>query len=405
MSCDAPARSAEMQQATEEIATADFYEDLAHALERQYERFAPYRTLCEIEDVTPADIRAMIADRDLAGIPPVPADWFKRHTSKGLFRELSHLEATGCWLLSSSTSGDHSYTWRTADDMRAIAASFSRGWHATPVARSLFFSPDRRYLERSWQRLSVDGRCTRPFATVPMGEAERVYGDLEYLVELNPVETERRGEAVLDLRRERLAAALERAEREGSAIGLSFSVLLLYPALKALPRSYAFGSNAYLVSGAGGWDGKKGSAVGEPIHKPTYVRELAERLGMPEQAWETNFLDIYGSTETGKAQIGWYSREVGDFLYEVGDDVRLYVIDPATGRPAGAGGRGYPRFLSSDGVEGCAGACVQQKDLVTVVSAGDDGAVTCFTHVARASGADGQGGVGCALEMAKGVRV
>ncbi len=389
----------------EQIGMSNFYEGLAHALERQYDLFEPYRTLCEMEDVTLADIRIMVADQDLASIPTIPADWFKRYASKGLFGDLSRPEATGCWLLSSSTSGDHSYTWRTADDMHAITASFSRAWRTIPVSRSLFFTPDRGFLERSWQRHSVDGRCTRPYATVPMGEAERVYDKLEYLAELNAAETQRHGEAVLDLRRDRLADALEYAEREGSAIGFSFSVLLLYPALKALPRRYELGANAYVLTGAGGWDGKKGSAVGEPIHKPTFVRETAERLGIPEQAWETNFLDIYGTTESGKAQAGRYSREAGDFLYEVGDEVRLYVIDPTTGRPAREGERGYPRFLSPYGVEGFAGACVQQKDLVTVVSARDDGAVTCFTGIARASGAEGQGGVGCALEMAEGVRV
>ncbi len=74
---------------------ADFYECLAEVIERQYRLYEPYQALCEMEDVTLADLKVMVADHELWRVPAIPADWFKRHLSQGLFRKLARPEATG----------------------------------------------------------------------------------------------------------------------------------------------------------------------------------------------------------------------------------------------------------------------------------------------------------------------
>lgn len=381
-----------------------FREDLVVALERQYDLFEPYRMLCELHDIGRSDLRTLLEQGEAWRVPAVPADWFKRAKSEGLFQRFSRPSGNGAWLLSSSTSGDYSYTWRTPADMDSIRRSFDRMWRSIAVDVALVCSPDPDVLARSGSRVAIDDRPTWPYATVPLRQANASYPEVHWLVQPRIADGAPDGTPVLEFQHECLLEQLERAEAERRPVGVCMSVLILYPALQALPRAFDLGRNAYIHTGAGGWDGKKGTAVGEPIHKPTYVRDVAERLGIPEDAWATNIRDGYGTTENGKVQSGGYSREWEDFVYELGDDVLLYLIDPVTEQPVGAGGRGFPRFLSPYGVEGFAGACVQQQDLITAVATNPDGSVRAFTHIARSTGPDDAGSVGCALTMAEEVR-
>ena len=155
---------------------------------------------------------------------------------------------------------------------------------------------------------------------------------------------------------------------------------------------------AIFVTGAGGWDGKKGTTQGDAIDKAEFVVEMCAKFSIPASAIPTNFVDVYGTAENGKAQAGFFSTDYGDYVFEVGDDVKMYVVD-GEGGLAREGVQGSPRFISPYGVEGNAGACLQQSDSVTVVSLADDGSVKRFTHVARASLAS------CAYEHAEGVRM
>jgi hypothetical protein len=289
--------------------------------------------------------------------------------------------------------------------MAAIQRSFAAMWGSIDVETALFFAPEPDRLARSGAQQAIDDKPTWPYATVPLRQAPRHYDQLIWLVQPSVADAAGTGRAGLEIQHDQLRAHLDRAEGDGAPIGLCMSVLMLYPVVRSLPRTYNLGERAYILTGAGGWDGKKGTAVGEPIHKPTYVREVAETLSIPESAWETNFRDVYGTSENGKAQLGTYSRAFEDFVYRVGDDVRLYVIDPVTETPSSVGGRGYPRFVSAAGVEGFAGVCVQQQDLVTLVEMAADGSAAAFTHIARSAGTEGSGGVGCALEMSEEVRV
>lgn len=384
---------------------SEWNDALVDALERQYDAFEPYRILCELQDVERSDLRAFVEGGEAWRAPVVPADWFKRSRSNGLFQRLSAADQQdGAWLLSSSTSGDHSFVWRTLADMATVSRSFDSVWRTTPVDTALFFSPDPDVLAETGRDVAIDDRTTWPYATIPMRQAAACYGETLWLLQPRQQDGAGIGAAGLELRRDLLIEHLERAEAEQRTIGLCMSVLALYPALRELPRSYDLGRNAFIHTGAGGWDGKKGTAIGESIHKPTYVREVAERLGIPEDAWTTNIRDNFGTSENGKAQGGAYSPEWEDFVYITGDDVMLYLIDPVTEQPVGVGGRGYPRFLSHYGWEGSASVAVQQQDLMTAVATNPDGSVRAFTHIARSSGAAGEEGVGCALSMIEGVR-
>ncbi|MBN1965259.1 MAG: hypothetical protein JW910_11485 [Anaerolineae bacterium] len=390
-----------------------FHERLAEVIDRQYALYEPYRTLCAMEDVSREDLHALITDDALHAIPAIPAEWFKRDKGKGLFKQLANFDLPGAWLISSSTSGDPSYIWRTEADRQAIADSFDRAYRHVPAAKSVAFSPTADFLQKVGERFAIDERPVLFYAVIPSRTAAAVFQDMDSLAQLNTLKTlwamvksRGKGRPVLELQTHMLRAAIENAVQTRTDLVFSASVLMLYPALSALPGPYALGDNAHFLTGAGGWDGAKGTTSGAAIHKPTYVREMSEKFGLlPERANE-HFWDIYGTTENGKAQVGHYVPEYEDFVFTVEEDtVRLYVIDPVSGEPATAGGQGYPRFVSPHGVDGFAGACVQQNDIVTVVSTNDDGSVRQFTHIGRASGGEGEGGVGCAFEMVEGVQL
>jgi hypothetical protein len=262
------------------------------------------------------------------------------------------------------------------------------------------------------QRFAIDEKPVTFYATVPSRAAENAFKDMDYMARLNLVRTawtmavsRGKGRPVLDLQTNLLVKVLQESEKNNTPLAFASSVLMLYPTLKNMPKEYRLGKNAYFLTGAGGWDGKKGSTQGSSIKKSQYVSDMCKKFDIPDEAVATNFWDIYGTTENGKAQVGSYSQEYQDFIFEVGEDVKLFVIDPLDGQPASRGQQGFPRFVSPYGVDGFAGVSIQQSDLVTVVSNCDDGSVRQFTHISRSSGEEGEGGVGCAYEMVEGVRV
>lgn len=389
---------------------SDFNQKLLPVMENQHRRFEPYRTLCEMENVSQKDLTEMVQDGDLHTIPAIPADWFKKEKGKGLFRQLADTGEKGGWLVSSSTSGDPSYTWRTSADVQVIADAFERAYRRVPQCPQLAFSPPPSFLEKIGKRFAIDDNQISFYATVPSSIAGEVFPDTHFMARLNTLKTiwamvksRGKGRPVIELQEDTLLETIEAAERNGARVLFSASILMLYPALKNLPRNYDLGANAFFLTGAGGWDGKKGMSQGNTTSKSQFVQEMCVRFNIPREAVATNFWDIYGTTENGKAQAGSYSFEYEDYVFETDDDVKLYIINPVTGEPAKAGEQGYPRFISPYGVDGFAGACVQQNDIVTVVATYNDGSVKQFTHISRASEEIGMGGVGCAYEMVEGM--
>lgn len=388
----------------------DFNQKLLPVIERQYQLYEPYQTLCEMEDVSQQDLTALVEAGELHAIPAIPADWFKKEKGKGLFKRLANAQEAGGWIVSSSTSGDPSYTWRTASDKQVIADNFERAYRHVPPCPQLAFSPTPEFLAKVGQRFAIDEQLTDFYATVPTITAGEVFPDTHFMAKLNTIKTiwsmvrsGGKGRPVIELQENTLVRAVEAAERDGTKLLFSASILMLYPSLKKLPRNYDLGANVYFLTGAGGWDGKKGMSHGEYTSKPDFVEEMCVKFNIPKLAVTTNFWDIYGTTENGKAQSGSYSFEHEDYIFEVDDDLKLYIMNPVTGQPAKAGEQGYPRFISPYGVDGFAGACVQQNDTVTVISTFEDGSVKQFTHISRALEIAGAGGVGCAYELVEGM--
>ena len=385
---------------------AEYIDALSEAMGKQYRTFAPYRALCDSQGVSWPDIKAMIAAEELYGIPAVPSRWFKRDAGRDTFRDLADQQQAGQWHVSSTTSGDPSYVWRTPADVEVVAQSYTEAYRKAPTCdKMLAFSAANQFLETIGPRFAIDDHKVDLFALIPSMTAEAVFSDMDALVHLNKtrtiwkmIRTLGKGRPVLEVDKEHLLEAVQQAAQNGTRLAFASVVLMLYPAVKALPGGFRLGENAIFVTGAGGWDGKKGTTQGDAIDKADFVVEMCAKFSIPASAITTNFVDVYGTAENGKAQAGFFSPKHGDYVFEVGDDVRMYVVDPE-GKLAREGEQGSPRFVSPYGVEGYAGACLQQNDTVTVVACADHGSVQRFTHITRPSQAS------CAYEHAEGVRV
>ena len=62
-----------------------FDDRLTSVMEKQFQVYEPYQTLCDMEGVAWPDIKAMIESGDLHAIPAIPADWFKQKKRQGAF--------------------------------------------------------------------------------------------------------------------------------------------------------------------------------------------------------------------------------------------------------------------------------------------------------------------------------
>lgn len=381
-----------------------FYDQLGQRIAAQYERYPIYREICRNHRVGRADLGRIIRDRELHRLPAVSATQFKK--SKGMYHDLVALDKPGTWLVSSTTSGDPSYTWRTAADIESIEKSYAYAYSFTPKCHMLTFGPTTESIRRIGARFAVDDRPIAFYGSVPSGVADRVFPSMEHLVELdlprtmlNMVVKLGKGRPVFRVNRKLILQETVRAVEQKAEISYASAVLLLHQALTRLEGAFPLGTGAYFVVGGGGWDGKKGSSTGEPIQKDHFIRDMCDKFEIPEARVATNFVDIYGTAENAKAHPGFYSAEHKDFVFRVGDDARLVIIDPKTLKPVGGRQRGNPIFISPHGAEGCAAACIEQNDTVEPVSFFEDGSVREYTHVARMTME------GCAYEYARGVNI
>jgi hypothetical protein len=259
---------------------SEFNDRLSEAMERQYRSFVPYRSLCDSQGVTWPDIKAMIAAAELYAIPAIPCSWFKRDRGKDTFRDLADQQKAGQWHVSSTTSGDPSYVWRTPEDIEVVARSYTEAYRRAPACdKMLAFSAANEFLKKVGSRFAINDHRVDLFALIPSTTAEVVFPAMDALVRLNTprtiwamVRTRGKGRPVLDVDRKLLLKTVQEAERNKTKLAFASVVLMLYPSLRELPGSYRLGEDAIFVTGAGGWDGEKGTTQGEAIDKPSFGR-------------------------------------------------------------------------------------------------------------------------------------
>jgi len=388
--------------------TLEFMSSCETALLAQYDRFELYGALCKQSGVHRDDLSTAVRNRDLARVPSIPTGLFKR--SKSLLADLNDLEQPdGTWTASSSTSGDPSYVLRSDDDLRIMLESYLAAYSKTPgTDLTLVLSPSHTFAtsKNVVRRLELDdGRRALPQYAVPLRGAESHFHDLRYVVRIDMLRTlsnmivGNRRPVFRTESRTALRKLLAKAKRNGLSVTLCPNVLLLYPAVMRYDiGELELGDRAFVLTGAGGWGGKKGIFNGEPIDKRTYVADLCTRLGIPRGMAKERFFDIYAFTENHAAHFGSWSDDLSDFVFETAGDTVVYAMNPQTGKPVGPGEVGMFSVISPAGCERTAGVCVVQDDLVKVIDSYRDGSVKRFTGVRRTESSAGAS-AGCAYSM------
>jgi hypothetical protein len=383
-------------------------DDLVKALKNQYKWCRTYRKECDKQGYSLKEIVRLVENKELISLPSIGSNNWKR--TRGSFKDLANPNVHGKWLISSSTSGDPSYRWCTEGDIRQTLNSYITAFKKMPFSNlGLIFSMPLHFLEEASRKFKIDESETEMYALYAFRAAMKSFEEAEFLYDLAERKvTKGRSESGEDFRtqfqfKNRLfIEKLNYAEKSGSSVVLGPSILFLNPIIAQYSNShkYNFGKSICVSTGAGGWDGKKGLTRGESISKPAYVKALVDWLGISDP--EKQIIDTYGSTENGKAQSGFYSNRWRDFVFDVGEDTKMFIVDPISKEPLGMGERGVPIFISPYGFEGSAGVVLEQEDdNMTVVSTYEDKTVKQYTHVSkmfRPIGFDSEDKEGCAID-------
>lgn len=366
----------------------DVDDALITAVTRQFGWCRPYREACRSKGLVLHDLVALIRSGDSGMLPALSSGLFKR--TGGRFRETAHPWLSGRWLVSSSTSGNPSFRLATYRDIGHINRAFLRAYEKIPDHDVLcFMTPTLSSLERFSTTIRVDGREALMYALLPIYAGLRRCANTCYLYQPDPDGTCQTPALLPGFHRDDalVARVLDDAVESGAVVVLAYSALFLRSVLDACrERSYDFGDRIVIATGGGGWSGRKSVSRADPIDKAAFCEELTKVFGI----WnpERQILDIYSSAETGTAHSGYFDRSLGDYVFDVNPDVKLYALSPESGEPAGKGETGIPRTITPHGTEGAAAAVIDQEDdCITVLSTNRDGSVRQFSGITRIPGA------------------
>ena len=396
-----------------------FKEALLESVSSQWERFAYYRTLCAGQGIGFPDIKRFIADEEYHRIPSVASSAFK--LSRGLIGELNALLAPGVFQVSSSTCGDPSYVYADDSELNCITDRYRRTFGIAGVRTAIAFAPSLRILRALSKRASAMIPVREPAsAGLPVstpGKRPGVlrmltaieggvlhYEDTHFTVDVDILKTLAnraigRPAAVRRVSADSLRAIIRAGHAAGESITLGGVVLLLRPYLNEFREGeFSLGALGHVAFSGGGYSGAKGAIRGEKIDKPRFISRIAAVFGIDERFWSTNIKDIYGFTETSSLHVGYWNRDLGDFLFSTDPGARLYIVDPQTEEPLRSG-RGLIKVITpyASGKASAANVSVLQYDEAEIVRCRDTGEVELFTRLSRFQGSSVEG---CAFKAA-----
>lgn len=408
MTADAPVNfSASSATRSSPLAASSFRDLLRASVESQYGRFAYYRQLCARRGLAFADLLAFVADGAYDRLPAVASTAFK--LSKGLVEELNDLSSPGVFQLSSSTSGDPSYVYTSPRDLAHITARYGETFGFPGVSSiGLAFAPSLRILRALSKKGAYKGR---PAALRMMLGLEGSMARYERTVTTVDVDIPKtllnrlagRPAAVRKMTPAAVAAIIRDAESRGLSVSLGGLTLLLRPYLDEFREGeFHLGGKGRVAFSGGGYSGAKGTIRGAAIDKPAFVARIGAVFGIGPDDWGTNVKDIYSFTETPAQIEGYWSRDLGDFLFRPSPDDRVYVVDPETEKPLRSG-RGLVKVVapSATGEPLSANVSVLQFDEAEVLETAADGSALAFSRVSRSASAEASGTVGCAFKAAE----
>jgi hypothetical protein len=390
---------------------ADFNSELVDVLQYQVDTCESFRKIGEKCGITTkSQLEGIVESQDWAALPALFDRTFKK--SAGLYAKLK-FDVQGTWHISSSTSGDPSYVWRTPDDEQLLLESYIGCYkHATKPDLDVMisFSPAMIVQKNLSKRYDLhDGTTVKVQSMIPTTAAEKA-STRRYieLVKVNVPKTiwqtrvKKIHRPVLEINTNEFEEALSEAKENHFSVCFGGSPIFMNQLFK-MSKKFPKPDDLYILTGGGGWDGMKGALSEETIDKAALIRMVGTAMDIPEAIWEKRFWDDYGVTEKVFSCIGHWSADQNDFVYSTDDlvpETKIIAKDLITG-DAIKEGNGVVCIISPYGNEGAPTAVIQESDEITVLSTNADGSVKEFTGIKRIpeknqAGSEGVDKIGCA---------
>lgn len=301
---------------------SDFKTLMLASLKQQFDSIDIYKKMCDKCGMsTSADIERTVESADWAALPAISDRMFKR--SAGLFGKLKY-NVPGLWHVSSSTSGDPSYVWRTSQDEQTIIEAYTSCYCKPKQTFDIMlgFAPGLGMLERMSKRFDLaDGNVTKVQSILPTIASGKVTTKQNIeVIKLNIPKTiwqtkiKKIPRPVLEIKTKELHAALAKAAADGLSICFGASVIFIDQVLRS-GVTLPIAKDVFVLTGGGGWDGSKGALQAKPIDKAAFVDHTCKVLGIPESEADRRIWDNYGVTEKAFSCIGHWDSGRKDFVY------------------------------------------------------------------------------------------
>jgi hypothetical protein len=389
---------------------SDFKTLMLASLKQQFDSIDIYKKMCDKCGMsTSADIERTVESADWAALPAISDRMFKR--SAGLFGKLKY-NVPGLWHVSSSTSGDPSYVWRTSQDEQTIIEAYTSCYCKPKQTFDIMlgFAPGLGMLERMSKRFDLaDGNVTKVQSILPTIASGKVTTKQNIeVIKLNIPKTiwqtkiKKIPRPVLEIKTKELHAALAKAAADGLSICFGASVIFIDQVLRS-GVTLPIAKDVFVLTGGGGWDGSKGALQAKPIDKAAFVDHTCKVLGIPESEADRRIWDNYGVTEKAFSCIGHWDSGRKDFVYSTENlkpETKVIALDLQSGELV-KNGKGIIRIISPHGNSGAATAVMQESDEITVISTNQDDSVKEFMGIKRIpmkdiDGAETADKIGCA---------
>ncbi len=374
--------------------TYNLAESLSQAIERQYSTYELYRDRVATSGLSFADVKRVIENEEYYRLPSVVTLEFKVGAAKiNLLNDLNR--ADGTFMVSSSTSGDISYIYCSQADLYYIASFYTKGCEFVDSDNGFAFIPPIEMLNKTYAKLSLYDKPTiSRMIPAYLGAARKF--TMNDMLSINlPVYLKNKITRTntidmfqyLSLNKIKQIAGRETSQQKNiTFIGLLFLMNAFIRENAQQLKSLNLSVN--VATAGGGWSGRKGKFVMEPISKKGFVTQFNEHFQLNSNQ---NISDVYSFCESPVSHRGFYDEELNDYRYVVDDQSIVYALDPESRKPVKKGEEGLFLSINPLGCEYSCNAVVLQMDTVKVLETYDNGSVKEFTNVKRLEGLPAEG--------------
>lgn len=363
------------------------------AIERQYATYDYYRYTVAESGLTIADLKRVIENEEYYRLPSVVTLDFKISAAKT--RLLNSLDRNdGTFMVSSSTSGDVSYIYCSQSDLDYIASFYTKGCEFNNSDNGFIFIPPVDLLNKSYSKLSLFGKPTISRMIPAYRGAAKNFIPNDMLSINLPAYLKNKITktnsismfqylSVNNLKRIANRDALQ--QKTVTFVGLLF---LMNAFIKNNAETLkALNLKVNVATAGGGWSGRKGKFVMEPITKKGFVGQFDEHFRVSS----SEITDVYSFCESPVSHRGFYEDELNDYRYLVDEESIVYALDPNSRKPVKKGEEGLFLSINPRGCDYSCNAVVLQMDTIKVLETYDNGSVKEFTQVKRLEGLPAEG--------------